>query len=146
MQPYDAIAVPPNSELMGGNPIRILDLTDDDDRTYIEHLSKFALLSYQDKEGASYEFHDLVKCTYWVDSCTSKYVPGNNYPFDPTKYYITFKAKAKGDPSSSPKTFQAKLVVDELNRKLAEKDKPTSVEECRICTEYWLPFSVNLKV
>jgi hypothetical protein len=44
-------------------------------------------------------------------------------------YFITFQAKAKGDPSNSPaiKDFQATVSVD-----IVDQDKPPVVDECRI--------------
>jgi hypothetical protein len=44
---------------------------------------------------------------------------------DPDEYYITFKAKAKGDPSTT--IFQATVSVDVLH-----ENKPHAVKECRI--------------
>ncbi|MCI22907.1 hypothetical protein A2U01_0044085, partial [Trifolium medium] len=76
---------------------------------------------------ASFEFHDLVKCTFWFDHRPRKHLRDrDSRPRNPTVYYITFNAKAKGDPSSSPDIiiFQAKISIGE--------DKLPVVQECRI--------------
>lgn len=78
--------------------------------------------------GASFEFHELVRCTYLIDCHPNKY--GRDHLRYPTEYYITFQAKstAKGDPSNSrdiTTTFQATVLVDVV-------DKTKHVEECRI--------------
>ncbi|GAU44741.1 hypothetical protein TSUD_181480 [Trifolium subterraneum] len=66
--------------------------------------------------GASFEFHDLVKCCFGCDFN------------DGTDYYITFQAKPNGgDSSQITTTFQAKVLVDRV-----DKDKPPVVKECRI--------------
>ncbi|KAK2370045.1 hypothetical protein QL285_083132 [Trifolium repens] len=110
-----------------------IDITDEV-RPILEKLSHLALEYYNNnnnKEGASYyEFHDLVKCTRWTDRRN----PFADFrPLDPTEYYITFQAKAKGDTCSSSSSspaitiFQAKVLVDK-----DDQDKPPVVEECHI--------------
>ncbi|WJX92143.1 hypothetical protein P8452_73826 [Trifolium repens] len=125
--PYDAVPRPRNTMIVGGFPIVPIDINERNRPELIE-LSKIALDHYNNKRedtcGSSFEFHDLVKCTFWAHFCASLI---DSPVLKPSEYYITFQAKAKGneDPSHSPpaiKTFQAKLVLE----------KPPVVEECHI--------------
>ncbi|KAK2424018.1 hypothetical protein QL285_034424 [Trifolium repens] len=76
--------------------------------------------------GASFEFYYLVKCIYCCDTSFKAFLAG---PPGPTTYFITFQAKAKGDPSNSPaiKYFQATVSVDKV-----DQDKQHVVVKCRI--------------
>lgn len=129
LSPYDAIPPPTHSYLCGDNPVCPLQITKDV-RPFLENLSKTALAHYQNQKGsgASFEFHKLIKCTHWYDVRPNAFADYGGCPLDPTEYYITFQAKAKGDPSNSPAItiFQAKVLVDTV-------DENTSVvEECHI--------------
>ncbi|KAK2424216.1 hypothetical protein QL285_034599 [Trifolium repens] len=127
--PYDADPPTLEPKVFGGNPVYAIHITDEV-RPILQKLSHLALECYNNnKEGASYEFHDLVKCTRWTDRRN----PFADFrPLDPTEYYITFEAKAKGDTCSSSSSpaiiiFQAKVLVDK-----DDQDKPPVVEECHI--------------
>jgi hypothetical protein len=130
LSPYDAIPPPTHSYLCGGNPIRPLRITKDV-RPILENLSKTALDHYQNQKGsgASFEFHKLIKCTRWYDVRPNAFADYGGRPLAPTEYYITFQAKAKGDPSNSPAItiFQAKVLVDK-----ADKNNPSVVKDCHI--------------
>ncbi|GAU25864.1 hypothetical protein TSUD_164050 [Trifolium subterraneum] len=71
---------------------------------------------YFNQDVASFEFHDLVKCTYWYDYPPSPFCDYG--PLKPTEYYITFQAKQKGDTSSSPAItiVRAKVLVDRYDQ------------------------------
>ncbi|MCI30976.1 hypothetical protein A2U01_0052187, partial [Trifolium medium] len=84
MQPYDAIHHPPNSQL-GGNPIAPYVITKSN-RPNLTKLSHLALEYYnQEGSGSSFEFHDLVKCTFHRDVRHNAFA---DRPLDPTEYYI----------------------------------------------------------
>jgi hypothetical protein len=114
LSPYDAIAPPKNSQLLGGSPVVPIAITGRD-RPVLIQLSQLALEDYNDKnQGASFVFGDLVRCT--VES---------GYDYDVSKLYITFQAKATEDPSNT-KTFQAHVW------KYSDDNIPSIVKECRI--------------
>jgi hypothetical protein len=99
------------------DPIRITDFI----RPTLARFSQLALEWYNQEEersGVSFEFHDLVKCTFSVDY---RYRVRHF-----TNYYITFKAKESPDDDAIT-VFQAEVWVDQL-----DKAKPPLVKECRI--------------
>ncbi|KAK2450685.1 hypothetical protein QL285_009794 [Trifolium repens] len=62
--------------------------------------------------GSSFEFDELVKCTFYNDF---RVVLTDVCDLDPAECYITFKAKGKRDPSDSPDAitiFHTKVLVD----------------------------------
>ncbi|PNX86288.1 hypothetical protein L195_g042365 [Trifolium pratense] len=123
---YDAPPLPPIPLLSGGCPVRPADITDRC-RPLLINLSRLALDHYnQGSSGASFEFNDLIKFTYTYD--VGSYGGGGGvFRIDPMEYYITFKAKQKGVPSDAITIFQAKVLVDQV-----DKDKLPVVAECRI--------------
>ncbi|GAU34841.1 hypothetical protein TSUD_259210 [Trifolium subterraneum] len=130
--PYDVVPSSYDSELAGGVPILPLCITKYN-RPILIRFSQLALEFYiKNQEGsgvdANFKFHDLVKCTYWIDYRPRRHLC-ESHRRSPTRYYITFKAKAKGDPSSSADIiiFQAKISIDE-----EDEDNLPVVEECRI--------------
>ncbi|XP_045793232.1 uncharacterized protein LOC123888279 [Trifolium pratense] len=132
--PYDPTPLELVPKFFGGSPTVLLDITDDQYRSIVNKLSRLALEYYNKLMRTSFEFHDLVKCTYWSDN-RRQAIFNDHYRRDPSRYCITFQAKeaAKGDTSSSSSSspaitiFRAKVLVDR-----DDKDKPPVVGECFI--------------
>ncbi|KAK2426837.1 hypothetical protein QL285_025467 [Trifolium repens] len=124
LSPYDDIPSPPPFIPMAHRkcgirsiaPLEINDETDEDYglRPLLTDYSMAALDHYNKGSGASFEYVDLVKCNFFRDVCRSASMHAYADPDrDPDEYYITFKAKAKGDPSTT--IFQATVSVDVLH-------------------------------
>jgi hypothetical protein len=115
---YDAIPRPAGTLLCGGSPVKPLEITEIN-RPSLLNFSEIALNYYNEVTcGSTFEFHDLVKCTFSVDyRYRVRHI---------TNYYITFKAKESPDDDAIT-VFQAEVWVDQL-----DKAKPPLVKECRI--------------
>ncbi|KAK2367496.1 hypothetical protein QL285_080774 [Trifolium repens] len=117
---YDAIPLPPTTLFMGGSPVTPFVITETD-RPVLINFSKIALDHYNQGSDSSFEFVDLVKCSFYNDF---RVVPTDVCDLDPAEYYITFQAK---DPFDTITIFQTKVLVDQH-----DKHKLPVVEECRI--------------
>ncbi|GAU15984.1 hypothetical protein TSUD_338550 [Trifolium subterraneum] len=120
LSPYDAIPLPPNTHIVGGAPIVPIEIRKTGN-PLLTKLSHLALEDYNQKnqdQGASFVFHDLVKCTM---GCEFYFYDDDN---DGTTYYTTFQAKESDSPTLT--VFQAQVWDYE------DDAKSPVVKECRI--------------
>ncbi|KAK2384260.1 hypothetical protein P8452_39189 [Trifolium repens] len=79
--------------------------------------SKLALEWHNlEERSSSVEFHDLVKCTYWIDRRARKYVrDSDSHGRRSLLQRFTLLFKQKENPSNSPDiiTFQATISIGE---------------------------------